>query len=76
MIHQHRKVVESSRVKFRVSISSTFYEQLFSTKVFLKAFLFHFGFVIFCRKFINAKTGWQMLVKLTKVCLVRFPQIL
>jgi hypothetical protein len=44
-----------------VSISSTFYEQLF-----VKAFFYlQFGFVIFCSKNIAAKAARKMMVKLT-----------
>jgi len=52
----------------QVSISSTFYEQLFYTKVFFKAFLkLQFGFVIFCWKNISAKAARKILLKLTIV---------
>ena len=50
----------------QVSISPTFYEQLFCTKVFFAAFLYlQFGFVIFWQKEIGAKDVHKILVKLT-----------
>jgi len=50
------------------SISSTFYLQLFRTKVFCTAFLWlQFGFLIFWHKNIGAKAAGKMLVKLTQV---------
>ena len=49
-----------------MSISPTFYEQLFCTKVFCTAFMcLQFGFVIFWQKKIGAKAAHKMLVKLT-----------
>jgi hypothetical protein len=49
-----------------VSVSPTFYEQLFSTKVFCAAFQhLQFGFVIFWKKNIGAKAPCKMLVELT-----------
>ena len=49
----------------KVSISSTFYAQLFCTKVLCAAFLhLRFGFVIFCQKNISAKAARKMLMKL------------
>jgi len=49
------------------SISSTFYELLFPTKVFCAAFLLKpFGTVIFWRKNIGVKAAHLMLVKLTR----------
>ncbi len=53
-------------LKTQVSISPTFYQQLFHTKKYCKAFLYtQFGFVIFWRKNISAKGALKMLVKLT-----------
>ena len=50
----------------QVSISLTFYEQLFCTKVFCAAFMcLHFGLEIFWLKELNAKAARKMLVKLT-----------
>ena len=50
----------------QVSISSTFYERLFRTKVFWAAFLYlKLRFIIFWRKEISAKAARKMLVKLT-----------
>ena len=47
-----------------VSISPTFFEHLFHTKVFWAAFLFLlFSFVLFWRKEIGAKDACKMLVK-------------
>jgi hypothetical protein len=49
-----------------VSISPTFYEQFFHTKVFCNAFLYlQFGFVILWHNNIGAKTAHKMLTKLT-----------
>jgi len=51
---------------FPVSISPTFYEQLFLTKVFYAASLYlQFGFVFFWLKNIGTKAACKMLVKLT-----------
>ena len=50
----------------QVSISPTFYEQLFRTKDFRAAFLYlHCRFKLFRRKEIGAKAAHKMLVKLT-----------
>jgi hypothetical protein len=49
-----------------VSISPTFYEQLFHIKVFYEAFFFlQFGFVIFWLKNISTKAAHIILVKLS-----------
>ena len=49
-----------------MSISPTFYEQLFRTQVSCSAFLcLQFGFVIFCQKEIGAKATGEILVKLS-----------
>jgi len=49
-----------------VSISPTFYDQLFHTKAFSTAFLYlQVGFVIFWQKNIGEKAARKMLVKLT-----------
>ena len=49
-----------------MSISPTFYEQLFCTQVSCSAFLcLQFGFVIFCQKEIGAKATGEILVKLS-----------
>jgi hypothetical protein len=49
-----------------VSISPTFYEQLFHTKVICAAFMcVKFGFVIFWQKDFGANAAIKMLVKLT-----------
>jgi len=46
-------------------ISSTFYNQLFPTKVSFKAFLYsQFGFVIFWQKKIGTKAVHKMMMKL------------
>jgi hypothetical protein len=46
-----------------VSISSVFYEQLFSTKVFCAAFIcLKFGFIIFWQKDFGAKAAHKMCV--------------
>jgi len=51
----------------RTEILPTFYEHLFRTKVFWKAFMcLPFGYVIFWGKEIGAKADRKMLVKLTK----------
>jgi len=48
-----------------VSISPTFYEQLFCTKLLCAAFLYlQFGFIFFWQKNIGAKVARKMLVKL------------
>ena len=48
------------------SISPTIYVQLFCTYVFCEALMYlQFGFVIYWRKEIGAKTAWKMWVKLT-----------
>jgi len=53
--------------KQKVSISPTFYEQLFHAKVFCAAFLhLQFGIVISWQKNIAAKAARKMLVKLTE----------
>ncbi len=50
----------------QMSISSTFNEQLFQTKVYCAAFPFHyFAFVIFWWKNMGAKAVHKVLVKLT-----------
>jgi len=50
----------------QVSISPTFYEQLFHTIVFLTVFMYlQFWFVIFMQKKIIAKVSHKMLMKLT-----------
>jgi len=52
----------------QVSISWTFYAQLFRMKVFCTAFFqLQFGFVIFGRKNIGAKAACKRLMKLTTV---------
>ena len=52
-----------------VSISATFYKQLFCTKAFCAAFLYlQFVFVIFWQKEIGAKAACKVLVKLTSFC--------
>jgi len=49
-----------------VSISQTFYEQLYRTKVYCTAFLFsQFGFVIFLKKNIGTKAARKMPGKFT-----------
>ncbi len=49
-----------------MSISPTFYEQIFSVKVFCEAFFYlKFGFVNFWQKNIGAKAACKMLVQLT-----------
>ena len=51
----------------KVSISPTFYERLFCTKVFRAAFLYlHCRFKLFRCKEIGAKAARKMLVKLTQ----------
>ncbi len=50
----------------KVSISTSFYEQIFHTKVFWATILYlQFGFVIFLWKNIGAKAARKMLVKIT-----------
>jgi len=50
----------------KVSISPTFYERLFLTKVLCAAFIeLQFGFCIFWRKNISAKAACKMLSKLS-----------
>ncbi len=62
-----QKTAKSSQDK--VSISPTFYELLFRTKLYFKVFLWlQFGFVIFCQKNIVEKAAPKMLVTLTKGC--------
>jgi hypothetical protein len=52
----------------QVSISPTFYVQLFLYESVLAGFLYLlFGFVIFCLKNIGSKAAHKMLVKLTTV---------
>jgi len=49
----------------QVSISQTFYEQLFHTKVFFAVFFYlQFGSVILWQNIISAKAAHKMLVKL------------
>ena len=56
-------------VLHQVSISPTFYQQLFRTKLFWAAFLYlRLRFVFFWRKDISAKAACKMLVKLTTRC--------
>ena len=51
----------------KVSISPTFYQLFFCTKVYWAAFLYlRLRFVFFCQKEIGAKAASQMLVKLTQ----------
>jgi len=68
--HQQRARRRRERRKFRqhkVSISPTFYDQLFSYKCIFQAILYlQFGFVIFSQKNTGAKAACKMLVKLTK----------
>ena len=53
----------------KVSISPTFYEQLFRMKVFWAAFLYlHCRFKLFWRLEIGAKAACKMLAKLTQGC--------
>jgi hypothetical protein len=55
----------SASAKDQVSISSTFYDWLFCTKVFLCRFsLVTFGFIIFWQKNISKKAARNMLMKL------------
>ena len=57
---------ERVRGSFWVSISPTFKEQLFGTKVFCTAFLcLLLRSAIFCRKEISTKSAHKLLVKLT-----------
>jgi len=50
----------------KVSISPTFYEQLFHTKLFFIALLYvQFGFLIFLPKNLGTKAACKMLVTLT-----------
>jgi hypothetical protein len=50
-----------------VSISPTFYKQLFCVKVFYAAFLYlQNGLVIFLQKNVGAKAARKILMKLTK----------
>jgi len=50
-----------------VSISSTFYDSLFSTKVLFALFLLlQFDFVIFCQKNIGKKAARKVFMKLIK----------
>ena len=61
----YKKAAHKMLVKFTplVSISPTFYEQLFHTKVFLGASLYlHLMFVLFWRKEIGAKFAQKMMV--------------
>ncbi len=51
----------------QLSISPTFYKQLYLTNVFCKVFLqLQFGFVVFWQKKSGAKAACKMLMKLTK----------
>ncbi len=53
-------------MKLSVSISPTFYKQLFQNKVFFKAFIrLQFDFVIFYQNNIDAKAAFKMLLNLT-----------
>ena len=63
-----RKLIERQSLEaVEVSISSTFYEQLFHTKVFFEAFLsLQLRFVFFWRTENGAKAALKMLVKLTR----------
>jgi len=61
---------------FQVSMSPTFYEQLFRKKVFFKAFLYlQFGIVFSWRKNIGSKTARKTLVKSTRVAWDPLPPI-
>jgi len=52
-----------SEIAFRLTHSSTFYEQLFHSEVILAAFLFlHFGFLVFWQKETGEKGPHKMLV--------------
>jgi len=52
-------------ITIQVSISSTFYDQLFGTEVFCTVFMcLQFGFAIFCRKKTGAKAARKMMVQL------------
>ena len=54
------------RSSSQVSISPTFYEQLYCTKVLCTAFMsLQFQLVFFCRKEIGTKAAHKMLVKMT-----------
>jgi len=56
---------ENGKASDQVSISPTFYEQLFCTKLFCSAFLYvQVGFVIFWPKNNGAKAAYKMLVKM------------
>jgi len=56
-------------IVWQVSISPTFYEQLFPAKVFFETFIYlQFGFVIFWKNNIGAKSAHKLLVKLTIGC--------
>ncbi len=57
---------KAARDIVQVSVSPTFYEQLFRMKVFCVAFMcLQFGFVFFWRKDLGTKAAHKMLVKLT-----------
>ena len=61
------KVKADKSWEVQVSISPTFYEQLFRTKDFRAAFLYlHCRFKLFRRKEFGAKAARKMLVKLTQ----------
>jgi len=67
-IFSSQRSQNESRVwRVQVSISLTFYEHIFCSKVFFEAFLcLQFGFVIFCRKNIGLKkAACKMIVKST-----------
>ncbi len=65
-MHWSMKIGTECVFRFQVSISPIFYEQLFHTKVFCRAFMcLQFGFVIFWRKDFVAKAAHTMLVKST-----------
>ena len=66
-IHIIKSFFVVQQTYFHMSISPTFYEQLFCTKVFRAAAFLYLNcwFILFWRKEIGAKTAYTMLVKLT-----------
>ena len=65
-IHIMKSFFVVQQTYFHMSISPTFYEQLFCTKVFRAAYLYlRLRFVDFWQKEIGAKAALKMLVKLS-----------
>ncbi len=72
--------VEPENIFIKVSISSTFYEQLFHSKVYCATFMcLQFGFVIFWQINMGVKFAHKMLAKSTprfKICIIILKNII